>query len=34
VLVGFVVFIPFVLAYTAANYRVFRGKVCDGEGYT
>ena len=33
VLVGAVVLIPAVLAYTVYSYRVFRGKVLAGEGY-
>ena len=32
-LVGAVVLIPMILAYTAYSYWVFRGKVKDGEGY-
>lgn len=32
-LVGAVVLIPLILAYTAYSYWVFRGKVRDGEGY-
>jgi cytochrome d ubiquinol oxidase subunit II len=34
VLVGFVIFMPFVLAYTILTYRVFRGKVQESEGYS
>ena len=34
VLVGFLIFMPFVLAYTALSYRVFRGKVQEREGYS
>ena len=34
VLVGFLIFMPFVLAYTALSYRVFRGKVQEKEGYS
>ncbi|MGN6790448.1 MAG: cytochrome d ubiquinol oxidase subunit II [Rhodanobacteraceae bacterium] len=33
VLVGVIIMIPAVLAYTAYSYRVFRGKVAAGEGY-
>src|SRR5579875_354198 len=33
VLVGVIIMIPAVLAYTAYSYRVFRGKVLAGEGY-
>jgi cytochrome d ubiquinol oxidase subunit II len=33
VLVGAIIMIPAVLAYTAYSYRVFRGKVVAGEGY-
>ncbi len=33
VLVGAIIMIPVVLAYTAFSYRVFRGKVRAGEGY-
>jgi cytochrome d ubiquinol oxidase subunit II len=33
VLVGVLIMIPAVLAYTAYSYRVFRGKVVAGEGY-
>ena len=33
VLVGFLIFMPFVLAYTAFGYRVFRGKTQENEGY-
>ena len=33
VLIGFLIFMPFVLAYTALGYRVFRGKVQEKEGY-
>jgi cytochrome d ubiquinol oxidase subunit II len=32
-LVGAVVLVPIILAYTAYSYWVFRGKVVDGEGY-
>lgn len=32
-LIGLVIVIPFVLAYTAWTYWVFRGKVRAGEGY-
>ena len=32
-LVGALVLLPVILSYTAYNYWVFRGKVCDGEGY-
>ena len=33
VLIGFLIFMPFVLAYTALGYSVFRGKVQENEGY-
>jgi cytochrome d ubiquinol oxidase subunit II len=33
VLVGVIIMIPAVLAYTAYSYQVFRGKVAAGEGY-
>ena len=33
VLVGMVILLPTVLAYTAFTYYVFRGKVGAGEGY-
>ena len=34
VLVGVVIILPIILAYTALSYRVFRGKVRQGdEGY-
>jgi len=32
-LVGIVIMLPAVLAYTAYSYRVFRGKVGEGAGY-
>jgi len=32
-LVGAVVLVPMILAYTAYSYWVFRGKVRPGEGY-
>ncbi|MGQ9365363.1 cytochrome d ubiquinol oxidase subunit II [Azospirillum sp. ST 5-10] len=32
-LVGVVVLLPIILAYTVFSYRVFRGKVADAEGY-
>jgi cytochrome d ubiquinol oxidase subunit II len=32
-LVGALFVIPFILAYTAMSYYVFRGKVRAGEGY-
>jgi len=33
VLVGAVIMLPAVLAYTAYSYRVFKGKVMADEGY-
>jgi cytochrome d ubiquinol oxidase subunit II len=33
VLVGVVIMIPAVLAYTAYSYRIFRGKVAADAGY-
>jgi cytochrome d ubiquinol oxidase subunit II len=33
VLVGVLVLLPIILAYTVFNYWVFRGKVRQGEGY-
>ena len=32
-LVGVLIMLPIILAYTAYAYRVFRGKVTDAEGY-
>ena len=32
-LVGALLIIPFILAYTAWSYYVFRGKVTESEGY-